>query len=134
MTKIILLVSSLVGLLALTLVALPSLAESEIHPQTEIGTQAEIRAQKLGMSLRCVVCKGESVQESPSKIAMDMRSLIRAKIQNGETDKQILEWLEQRYGDVIYLKPPLTTRSYALWFLPLVFLLMGAAFAIRRFK
>ena len=95
---------------------------------------AELRAQRLGMSLRCVVCKAETVQESPSKIAADMRRVIRSKIQNGDTDTEILEWLEQRYGDAIYLKPPLTARSYILWFLPLLFLLIGWRLAARRFK
>ncbi len=87
--------------------------------------ELEQRARKLGESLRCVVCKGESVRDSNSELAADMRRLIRQKLGRGESDEEIIEWLRSRYGDYIMDKPPLTTRTYGLWFLPLLFLLLG---------
>ena len=90
-----------------------------------LSEREERRAQRLGGKLRCVVCSGETVQESPAGLAADMRRLIRSKIKSGESDEQILGWLRGRYGDAILIKPPLAARTYALWSLPFLFLLAG---------
>lgn len=90
-----------------------------------LSDEQEKRAQRLGNGLRCVVCSSETVQESPAELAADMRRLIRNKIELGESDDEILRWLRARYGDSILMKPPFAVRTYALWLLPLLFLLGG---------
>lgn len=84
----------------------------------------------LQKQLRCVVCQGQSLDESNAPLAADLRRLIRADILKGETDAQIENYLVARYGDFILMKPPLEQDTYALWFGPWVVLLAGGAGAV----
>lgn len=90
----------------------------------------EARAVALQKQLRCVVCQGQSLDESNAPLAADLRRLIRADIEKGRTDAQIENYLVARYGDFILMKPPLEQDTYALWFGPLVVLLAGGAGAV----
>ena len=90
----------------------------------------ETRAVALQKQLRCVVCQGQSLDESNAPLAADLRRLIRVHIEQGQTDAQIENYLVARYGDFILMKPPLERDTYALWFGPLVVLLAGGAGAV----
>ncbi len=87
--------------------------------------QYELRARIISKNIRCLVCQNQSIDESNAPLAKDLRILIRNKIKNGMTDKKIYEFLTDRYGDFILLKPPLKLSTLALWFLPLVFFIIG---------
>lgn len=77
------------------------------------------------MGLRCVMCKNESIEESPSTTAQDMRRIVRERIRNGETDDEIIDYMQSRYGDFILLKPPVQPNTYLLWGLPFIFLALA---------
>lgn len=94
-------------------------------PEKLSDPKLEARAVALQRGLRCLVCQGELLDESNAQLADDLRRLIRARIEAGESDQQIINFLVSRYGDVILMKPPLQTDTYALWFGPLVILLVG---------
>ena len=79
--------------------------------------------------MRCLVCQGESLDESNAPLADDLRRLIRARIQQGESDKQITDFLVSRYGNVILMKPPLEPGTYLLWFGPFLVLVAGGGIA-----
>lgn len=85
----------------------------------------EQRAHALFREVRCVVCQGQSIADSNADLADAMRALVREKIAGGWSDAQIKDFLRERYGDYILLAPPLTPRTYALWFGPLILLLAG---------
>ena len=85
----------------------------------------EFRARNISKNIRCMVCQNQSIDESNSPLAKDLRILIRNKIKEGKTDKEIYKFLTDRYGDFILLKPPLKFNTLALWFLPFVFALIG---------
>jgi cytochrome c-type biogenesis protein CcmH len=87
----------------------------------------EARAVALQKELRCVVCQGQSLDESSAPLAADLRKLIREHIANGDSDAQIKNYLVARYGDFILMKPPLETDTFLLWFGPLIVLVMGGA-------
>jgi cytochrome c-type biogenesis protein CcmH len=87
----------------------------------------EARAVALQKELRCVVCQGQSLDESNAPLAADLRHLIRVRIKAGDSDAQVEQYLVARYGDFILMKPPLEPLTYALWFGPLGILLMGGA-------
>jgi len=82
----------------------------------------EARAVALGKKLRCVTCQSESINDSQSDMARNMRELVREKIRYGWSDNDITEFLRQRYGDFILLKPQLRAKTVFLWLCPLVFL------------
>ena len=85
----------------------------------------EIRARNISKEIRCLVCQNQSIDDSNSPLAKDLRLLIRSKIKEGKKDKEIYKFLTDRYGDFILLNPPLKLETIALWFLPVVFLLFG---------
>ena len=85
----------------------------------------EVRARNISKEIRCLVCQNQSIDDSNSPLAKDLRLLIRSKIQKGETDKEIYKFLTDRYGDFILLKPRLGLNTIALWFLPIFFVLIG---------
>lgn len=97
----------------------------------DLGPAQEQRANELFKVIRCTVCQGQSLHDSSAPLAQQMRALIRQKIHDQQTDEQILNYLVSRYGDEILFKPPLTLKSYLLWFLP-AFILLGAGWLFVR--
>ena len=84
----------------------------------------ELRARNLSKNVRCLVCQNESIDESSAPLAQDFRIIIRNKIKEGWTNKEIYKFLTDRYGDFILLKPPLKTNTFVLWIFPFVLLLI----------
>ena len=85
----------------------------------------ELRARNISKNIRCMICQNQSIDESNAPLAKDLRILIRSKITEGNSDKEIYKFLTDRYGDFILLKPPIKLSTLALWMLPFVFLLIG---------
>ena len=88
----------------------------------------EARARALQRQLRCLVCQGESIDESGSPFANDVRHLVRQQIADGKSDPQIEDFLVARYGDFILMKPPVQPNTWLLWLAP--FLVLGAGGAV----
>jgi len=85
----------------------------------------EMRARIISKNIRCLVCQNQSIDESNSPLAKDLRTVIREKLLEGKNDEEIYSFLTDRYGDFILLKPPFKLSTIALWFLPFLFLLIG---------
>jgi cytochrome c-type biogenesis protein CcmH len=87
----------------------------------------EARARTLSQQLRCMVCQNESIDESDAPLAHDLRVLVRERLQAGDSDAQVLDFLVARYGEFVLLKPRLSWRTAVLWGLPPGLLLAGIA-------
>jgi cytochrome c-type biogenesis protein CcmH len=111
--------------LAAALVALPAFAvqPDEMLKQPEL----EARARALSAQLRCMVCQNQSIDDSDAPLAKDLRILVRERLVAGDSDAAVKDFLVQRYGDFILLKPPLEWRTLILWTAPFVLLLAGLA-------
>jgi cytochrome c-type biogenesis protein CcmH len=96
-------------------------------PERLSDPKLEARAVLLQKSLRCMVCQGESLDESNAPLAADLRRLIREMIAKGQSNSQIENYLVARYGAFILMKPPLVQETFLLWFGPLIVLAIGAA-------
>ena len=123
----------------LALLASPVLADSTLPPAPLANVQLkdpakEAQAQALMATLRCVVCQGQSIADSDAEMAGDMRSLVRTRIQGGQSPEQIRDWLIARYGDYISYDPPFSAVTAPLWITPLVLLALGAWLARASFK
>jgi cytochrome c-type biogenesis protein CcmH len=121
--------------LFLLLAAMPAVGRAQPlkPPQAEIVASfadpaLEARARSLQRQLRFLVCQGESVDESGSPFAADVRALVRRQIAEGRTDQQIEDFLVARYGDFILMRPPLQPNTWLLWLAP--FLTLGVAGAV----
>jgi len=85
----------------------------------------ELRARNISKNIRCLVCQNQSIDESSAPLAKDLRILIRRKIEQGNSDEKIYNYLTERYGDFILLNPPFKISTLFLWILPFVFLGIG---------
>lgn len=116
--------------LALLFVLLAQTAQALPAPDALPDPVQEARARALQKELRCLVCQGESLDESNASLAVDLRHLIRERIRAGQSNAQIKEFLVSRYGDFILMRPPFEQRTYALWLTPFGVLILGAGIAI----
>ena len=85
----------------------------------------EQRARNISRDLRCLVCQNQSIDDSEADLAHDLRVLVRKRLVAGDSDKQVVAYIVARYGDFVLLKPPLKTATLALWFGPLVLLVLA---------
>jgi cytochrome c-type biogenesis protein CcmH len=113
--------------IALLLMMVPALAAPITDTFSDPAMEA--RARNLQRQLRCLVCQGESIDESGSPFADDVRHLVRQQIAGGKSDQQIEDFLVARYGDFILMKPPLQADTWLLWLAPFVVLAAGGAVA-----
>lgn len=110
------------------LIACPAFALSLEGPLPDAAM--EMRAKALFREIRCVVCQGESVADSPADVASDVRRDIRERIAAGDSDVAIKAEMVSHYGDSILMKPPLKGTTWLLWLGPLM--VLGAASLLAR--
>ena len=106
-----------------------------IEPEEILKDQEkEIRARTISKNVRCLVCQNQSIDISTAPLAKDLRMIIRNKIIEGNTDKEIYNFLTQRYGDFILLKPPLKNITLILWLAPVIFFIFGFLILIKHYR
>jgi cytochrome c-type biogenesis protein CcmH len=83
------------------------------------------RVQEVGGQLKCPICQGESVADSPSLLAQQMRSVIRQQLQAGKSEQEVIQFFVSRYGEQIVWSPPWQGFTLLAWLVPIVLLLGG---------
>ena len=94
------------------------------------GPTLEKRTNEVSALLRCPVCQGMSVADSPSTVAVDMKQQVREFLAKGYTEGQILAYFEQSYGQFVLLKP----KNPYVWAIPVIVLLIGGAFLVAKMR
>ena len=126
-------------LLAFALLAAPVLADSDLPPAPLANTQLpdprqEAEAKALMVTIRCLVCQGQSIADSDAELAGDMRAMVRERIAAGEKPEAIRAWLVQRYGSWVSYQPPFDRVTWLLWMAPVAFVLIGVLIARSSFR
>jgi cytochrome c-type biogenesis protein CcmH len=104
-----------------------SAAAFAISPDEQLEDPAlEARARAISKTLRCIICQSESIDESNASLAKDLRVLVRERLVAGDTDKEVVDYIVDRYGDYVRLSPAVGGRTLLLWGAPIVFLILGA--------
>ena len=122
------------ALLLLCLVPFVVTAQVKIEDKPSDDPVVEQRLAKLSQELRCLKCQNQTLADSPSDIAADLRREIREQMEAGKSDKEITAFLTQRYGDFILYRPRVTPTTYLLWFGPFVLLIGGLIVLFRYVK
>jgi cytochrome c-type biogenesis protein CcmH len=118
------------GLFLALALAGPALA---VNPDERLADPVlEARARTLGKELRCLVCQNQSIDDSNADLAHDLRVLVRERLTAGDSDAQVLAYLQARYGNYVLLKPPVDPATWALWFGPAAVLLVGVGVLVAR--
>ena len=113
--------------LALALVLAPLTAQAVTPGEMLADPALEARARVITSELRCLVCQNQSIDDSDASLAKDLRVLVRDKLKEGLSDAQVRDYVHERYGDFVLLRPPVNAGTLLLWTAPLLALLAGAA-------
>jgi cytochrome c-type biogenesis protein CcmH len=123
------------SVLALLAALVIGTAAHAVQPDEVLKDPAlEQRARHISAGLRCMVCQNQSIDDSDAPLAKDLRLLVRERLQAGDTDRQVEDFLVQRYGEFVLLRPTFGTHTLLLWLAPALVLALGAigAFAALR--
>jgi cytochrome c-type biogenesis protein CcmH len=120
------------ALLLAVLLAAP-LAAKEAAPAAA-DPVLEKRVMALAEELRCLVCQNQTLAESNAPLAEDLRNQLREKMREGKSDREVVDFLVERYGDFVLYRPPLKATTVLLWFGPLLLLAAGFAVLLRRVR
>ncbi|WP_422373568.1 cytochrome c-type biogenesis protein [Hoeflea sp.] len=111
-----------VMLLALALVS-PAAA---VNPDEVLDDpRLEQRARDLSLNLRCLVCQNQSIDDSNAELARDLRLLVRERLEAGDSDEEVIDYIVSRYGEFVLLTPRLSFQTVLLWGAPVLILLIG---------
>jgi len=122
-------VGMLVALLAALVLAGPARA---VLPSEQLSDpKLEARARAIGAQLRCLVCQNQSIDDSDAPLAGDLRVILRERLVAGDSDKQAIDFIVQRYGNFVLLNPPFETQTLLLWLGPALVLLAGGVWVWR---
>ena len=87
---------------------------------------------KILKNIRCLICQGQSVYDSESEFASSIKIIVDKKISEGLNEKQIYQFLREKYGDWVIYEPGLNKNTYFLWILPLLLFLFGGAIIFKK--
>ena len=92
----------------------------------------DVLKNKILKNIRCLICQGQSVYDSESEFASSIKLIVDRKINEGLKEKQIYQFLREKYGDWVIFDPQLNKNTYILWLLPLLLFLFGGAILFKK--
>jgi cytochrome c-type biogenesis protein CcmH len=104
----------------------PSLAQEDPNLERRVATLAH--------ELRCLVCQNQTLADSNAPLAVDLRNQIREQLKAGKSEREITDFMVQRYGDFVLYRPPFKASTVALWTGPFLLLALGAWLFYRRLR
>jgi cytochrome c-type biogenesis protein CcmH len=123
------------ALSAVTLAVLVATTSYAVEPDEMLADPAlEERARIISQDLKCVVCQNETIDESNASLAQDMRRLVRQRVLAGDSNQAVLDYMVDRYGDFVLLRPRVTGQTLLLWFGPFALLLLGGLIVARYIR
>jgi cytochrome c-type biogenesis protein CcmH len=121
-------------LIALLATALQPVLAAEGVAQPVGDPVVEARVNKLAEELRCLTCMGQSIADSQSSFSSDMKREIRDMVKAGKNDKDIIEFMVQRYGDFVLYRPPVKSTTWLLWGGPFLLLILSLVFLVMKLR
>ena len=94
----------------------------------------DVLKNKILKNIRCLICQGQSVYDSESEFASSIKLIVDRKINEGLKEKQIYQFLREKYGDWVIFDPQLNKNTYILWLLPLLLFLIGGAIMYKKIQ
>ena len=115
------------SIIAAGVAAVPAVSAQNAVPQaTELDPGEHRRVQGIASQLRCLVCQNQSIADSDADLAVDLRNQVIEQINAGRTDKEIINYMVERYGDFVLYNPPFKASTVILWLGPVVLFLTAA--------
>ena len=92
------------------------------------------RVKKLTLELRCMTCQNQSIYDSDAEFSNDIKKIVKKKLQEGESERDIKKFLVERYGEYILFRPLMNYNNIFLWSFPFILLIIGLFFVLIRSK
>ena len=100
----------------------------------KIDSVIEEDLKKITSKLRCMTCQNQTIYDSDAVFSLDIKKIVGEKLQNGEKEKEIINFLIQRYGEYIIFKPLMSVQNIFLWYFPFIILALSLVFLIFQIK
>ncbi len=110
------------------------LAAAADAPDIAADPALEARVNALTAELRCLVCQNQSIADSHADLAVDLKNQVREQLRSGRSEREVLDYMTQRYGDFVLYRPPFKATTLLLWLGPALLLLIGGALYWRSLK
>lgn len=110
------------------MVLLSVVAQAEVAKSVSGNPELEKHVMAISEELRCLVCQNQTIADSNAELAVDLRNQVREKLVQGMSDKDIIAFMVERYGDFVLYRPPVKTTTWLLWFGPFLLLIGGVIF------
>ena len=111
---------------ALAILVLAISSAHAVTPDEMLDDPAlEQRARDISAKLRCLVCQNQSIDDSDASLAHDLRVIVRERLENGDTNEEVMDYVVSRYGEFVLLQPRFSARNLLLWGTPVIGLLLG---------
>ncbi len=124
-----------IGLFVLLLVMRLAHRAHAVEPAEMLADPAlEARAREISKDLRCLVCRNENIDDSDAPLARDLRILLRDRLSAGESDRQAVSYIVERYGEYVLLTPPADGSALVVWLAGPLMLLLGGGLALQRVR
>ena len=98
-----------------------------------LSAQDENLQNKITKNLRCLICQGQSVYDSDTEFANSLKIIVEKKLNEGQSEKQVYDFLKDKYGEWILYDPEFNKNTYFLWLLPLLIFIIGGAILLKSF-
>ena len=109
-----------------------SLLTTLLATKTYANIEADLK--KITTKLRCMTCQNQTIYDSDADFSLNIKKIIREKLQNGEKEREIVDFLIQRYGEYISFEPQMNIKNLFLWYFPFIILTLSLVFLILRIK
>ena len=96
------------------------------------ANETNTKVDQITKNLRCLICQGQSVYDSQSDFAISMKLVVKNKIDEGKEEKEIYDYLKNKYGEWIVYEPELNQNTFLLWSIPLILFVFGGLLIIRK--
>ena len=98
-----------------------------------LNAQDKNLSNKITKNLRCLICQGQSIYDSDSEFANSLKLVVEKKLENGDSEEQIYDFLQEKYGQWILYDPKFNKNTYFLWLLPILIFIIGGAIIFKLF-
>jgi cytochrome c-type biogenesis protein CcmH/NrfF len=119
-----------IAALLLALAPIFAFAQASEVSTPDAGTERRLKA--LAEELRCLVCQNQTIADSNAPLAVDLRNQIREQLQKGASERDVTDFMVQRYGDFVLYRPPLKASTLLLWAGPFLLLGFGIFLLVRK--
>lgn len=124
--------------IALLLALAAGLSHAQPQPQPQQpqpkDVQLEKRVDALSAELRCLVCQNQTLADSHAELALDLKQQVREKLAAGMSERDVIDFMVERYGDFVLYRPPVRATTWLLWFGPFLLLAVGLGLLVRRLR